>query len=307
MPIRNLRCFGVLFVFAGAMLAQVTTSGTVSPAITVNASGGVIGGFIPAFGLQPLRGMPYSAQQITERVQTLADGTHITQTPQTTLVYRDSEGRTRTEHIFAPPPGAVVATPAPAFVEITDPVGGYRYTLDTHNHVAHRMAWAPPQFQKSGAVATSIRKSAAEAPANLAIATIQTLPAPIPPGNAAPPVINGGDGSAGSSRPHPEMKHEDLGTQTIEGVAAEGRRTTVTYPEGMLGNDRPITTVSETWTSPELKLVVLTKMSDPRTGESTTRLANLSQSEPDAALFQVPADYSVQDTPQPNAVPNVVR
>jgi hypothetical protein len=86
-----------------------------------------------------------------------------------------------------------------------------------------------------------------------------------------------------------------LGTETIEGVLAEGKRTTIVYPIGAVGNDRPITTVSETWMSTDLKTVVLSKHSDPRSGESTTRLTNISRAEPDPALFQIPSDYEIVD------------
>ena len=44
-----------------------------------------------------------------------------------------------------------------------------------------------------------------------------------------------------------QVKHEDLGTQTIEGVSAQGKRETVTIPAGQIGNERPIEIVSETW------------------------------------------------------------
>ena len=62
-----------------------------------------------------------------------------------------------------------------------------------------------------------------------------------------------------------------------------------------MGNDRPITTVHETWMSPELNMAISTKISDPRSGESTTKLTNISRAEPDPALFQVPAGYSVAE------------
>ena len=70
---------------------------------------------------------------------------------------------------------------------------------------------------------------------------------------------------------------------------------TTTWPVGFFGNDRPITTVTETWTSRELGMTVMTKTSDPRSGESTMRLSNISQAEPDASLFQVPSDYQTVD------------
>ncbi|HZF38566.1 MAG TPA: energy transducer TonB, partial [Blastocatellia bacterium] len=88
---------------------------------------------------------------------------------------------------------------------------------------------------------------------------------------------------------------EQLGKQMIEGVECEGTRTVTTLPIGAIGNEHPIETVGETWYSPELGMMILTKRSDPRFGESTYRVTNISRSEPDAELFQVPADYAVKD------------
>ena len=92
-----------------------------------------------------------------------------------------------------------------------------------------------------------------------------------------------------------EANRESLGTQTIEGVQAEGTRVTFTIPAGKIGNERPIVTVNEQWYSPELQAVVMSKNSDPRTGETTYRLTNIVRSEPDPGLFQVPSDYTVNE------------
>jgi hypothetical protein len=54
-------------------------------------------------------------------------------------------------------------------------------------------------------------------------------------------------------------------------------------------------TVNERWYSPELQTVVLSKNSDPRMGETTYRLTNISRGEPDPSLFQVPTDYTVKE------------
>ncbi len=91
---------------------------------------------------------------------------------------------------------------------------------------------------------------------------------------------------------------ESLGKQTIEGVEAEGTRTTITFPAGAIGNERPINLVSERWYSPELQTIVLTKHSDPRFGETTYRLTNINRSEPARTLFEVPSDYTVKEGPQ---------
>lgn len=87
---------------------------------------------------------------------------------------------------------------------------------------------------------------------------------------------------------------EDLGTQTIEGLVVEGKRTTHVIPAGALGNDRPMEIVTERWFSKELGINVLMKNSDPRQGESTMWTTNIDRSEPDPALFKVPADYAMQ-------------
>jgi len=91
-----------------------------------------------------------------------------------------------------------------------------------------------------------------------------------------------------------QVKHEDLGTQTIEGVSAQGKRETVTIPAGQIGNERPIEIVTETWFSPELHTMVLRKHSDPRTGDSTYRLTDIKRNEPDTSLFQPPSGTKVK-------------
>ncbi len=261
-------CFVAVFAVVG--FAQSTATPSV-----VFATGQ--GGGISSSGA--VTGSPYSAEQFAERVQTLADGTHITQAPQKTMLYRDSEGRTRMERIFTTSTRAVAVTGA-SFIEINDPVAGCRYVLDSNAHVArrfpssrnmHRSSTTPPVFQ-SGVAGIRGNKTF----------TFKE--------NAGP--------SASSGQPHPEISDEALGTQTMEGLTAEGHRITIVYPESYMGNDRPITTVRETWMSPELNMPISTKISDPRTGESTTKLTNISRAEPDPALFQVPAGYSVVEEQQ---------
>jgi TonB family protein len=97
-------------------------------------------------------------------------------------------------------------------------------------------------------------------------------------------------------------RNESLGKQAIEGVEAEGTRKTVEIPAGEIGNERPIEIVFERWYSPELQVVVMTKHSDPRFGETTYRLTNINRSEPARELFEVPADYTVKDPSGPSGM-----
>ena len=116
-------------------------------------------------------------------------------------------------------------------------------------------------------------------------------------------VTNGGETIArrkaeediAGSVPRNEPKIEDLGQQTIEGVAATGTRKTITIPAGQIGNEQPISIVSENWYSPELKMTIVSKRNDPRVGETEFRLTNIQRGEPAASLFQVPAGYEVRD------------
>ena len=91
------------------------------------------------------------------------------------------------------------------------------------------------------------------------------------------------------------VKKEALGTQTISGVTVEGTRTTRTIAAGQIGNELPITIVSETWYSNDLQMTVMSKRSDPRFGDTTYTLANIQRTEPDASLFTVPSDYTITE------------
>jgi TonB family protein len=94
-----------------------------------------------------------------------------------------------------------------------------------------------------------------------------------------------------------DFKTETLGKRTFDGIEAEGTRTVSTIPAGSIGNERPIEIVSERWYSAELQTVVMTRHSDPRTGENVYRLENINRTEPQASLFQVPSDYTVSESP----------
>jgi hypothetical protein len=45
--------------------------------------------------------------------------------------------------------------------------------------------------------------------------------------------------------------------------------------------------------------VIYSKRTDPRMGEQSFQLTNISRSEPDPSLFTVPPGFTVTDGPQP--------
>ncbi len=300
MHLMHLRLFSS---FAFGCLLAVAAFGQGAGTATVTTGGSVAGSFTtgpPPFAAPAITGAPYSGEEVTERVQTLADGTHITQTTMGRRVFRDSLGRTRSERPLAmgPPAGE-----APVIVEITDPVAGFQYTLDAQKKVAHRFALPPSNQGQTGRIPANARPAMVVRSGEISA----TPPPPPPDGMAMPAMIAAAPlpaiaGRQPDGRPRPEFKNESLGTQTVDGVLCEGRRMTTTYPVDFMGNDRPIVVTQETWTSTELKMAILRKTSDPRSGDSTFEIRNLSRTEPDASLFQAPPDYSVVEDTGPVTV-----
>ena len=210
-----------------------------------------------------LQGHPYSADEITQQTNTLADGTHMVRTSQPNFLCRDFVGRTRTEKRppLLPKENQIEM---PALVEILDPVSGFGYYLDTVNRVAHRLV---------------LRQPIKFLPARQAL-----YPNPLPPISSKP-----------STADERITTSERLGTKILEGVSVEGQRITWTYPIGSVGNDRPIVTTKEIWQSRELNTTILSTSYDPRSGESIHALINISLAEPDPSLFQIPPGYKVVD------------
>jgi hypothetical protein len=275
---------------------------------------------------------PYSADAVTETIQTLADGNRIVRNS-SSKIYRDSAGRTRREQAMKVVGPWAVSGEAPVMITINDPVSGVFYNLNSSSKTAHKMtAFRMGDMSEDSKAAAELRakmkdklklKAANGAEvgvstgvvnevvikrsANAADLTVTQNVVGAPPGAvvsavaAGVPMTVGGGVMAWTS--DAEANQESLGTQSIEGVMAEGTRMTLTIPAGKIGNDRPIVTVNERWYSPELQTVVLTKNSDPRMGETTYRLTNINRSEPDPSLFQVPADYTVDEGGGPRLLP----
>jgi hypothetical protein len=277
----------LIFVLAAACSVMAQEAGNIMiQAAPIHAGGmafGAIGAHTP-----PIKGAPFSATLTNESVQTLADGTHITQSSSGSTA-RDSQGRTRQD---APMPsiGNLSATDAPHIVILHDPVAGTSYTLNLTDKTAWKnpMPPMPPGVMPPGGVPVS----------GTAISTntvyVHTGDGPPPPPDAPMPgaqvfIQKRLAEDAG------EVTTEDLGTQTMEGVPVTGMRTTQTIPVGKIGNDRPIVITTEVWTSPDLKTTVLSKRSDPRMGEQTFKLTNIQRAEPDPSLFTVPSDFKVTE------------
>lgn len=96
------------------------------------------------------------------------------------------------------------------------------------------------------------------------------------------------------------MRLEDLGSAALDGIEVHGYRRTSTLGADSTGTGKPVVVVDEYWYSEELRINLLSKHSDPRTGNLAITVTNLNRTEPDPNLFEIPQGYKVVDlTPEP--------
>jgi len=230
-----------------------------------------------------VQGAPYSATIANESIQTLADGNRIVQSSTGTTA-RDSMGRTRQD---APLPsiGNLSPADAPHLVFIQDPVAQASYTLNLTDKTAMK-----------GPAGMGLPVPIPGAATSGAMISIKGVAGPVTTTQLPPQMVTIHGAALADEG---EAQSEDLGSKIMEGVNVMGTRTTRTIPAGQVGNDKPLSIVTEVWTSPELKTVVYSKRSDPRMGDQTFQLTNIVRAEPDPSLFAVPADFKILDTPGP--------
>jgi hypothetical protein len=91
------------------------------------------------------------------------------------------------------------------------------------------------------------------------------------------------------------LSRESLGSDVIDGLNVIGTRETISINPGVLGNNQPLVSTREFWYSPDLQVNLSVTRKDPREGTQVIHVVDLSRSEPDPAMFQVPNGYVVRD------------
>ena len=245
--------------------------------------------FLQRSGGAVVNGAPYSADSITETTQVLADGNRIVRRNKSSFA-RDGQGRTRHENQLQSL-GPLGQTSEPLVsVLIADPVAKVQYQLD--------------------ASTKSVSKSPMLGASSPGGAPMAHMVGPQFNIRIAEPIGGAGPGPASFGTTHIEtheirretrtvpdtaaarnVKTEELGEKSFEGISARGQRTTLVIPAGEAGNEKPLEVVTEHWFSDVLKAPVYLRHADPRFGETVTRLANVQLGEPAPQLFEVPADY----------------
>jgi hypothetical protein len=245
----------------------------------------VVSAQLPEVNLQPVRtavqgetflgnqsdtdvpGAPFSAIEESLYCEKQADGSCKGLSSITTHFYRDAQGRTRAERSTAPYVDGKAQPAVLRSITLVDPLAGTVTRLDTSNRKAFR------------------------GPTEKGLQII-----------SSPAIMPKSDGA--SDELQPSRTTESLGTATMEGLVVEGTRQTLEIPAGASGNEKSIDVTVETWVSPELKAAILTKRETNGSRERITRLTHVELAEPDPALFQIPADYKIED--EPAAAPVVI-
>jgi len=252
----------------------------------IGAVSGVIGGF-GGLGFSGTPGQPFSADVIEETDRLLADGNHIHRENHG-RIFRDSQGRTRNEtEIGSFGPGIKPFV----HIMISDPVEGRFILLNPEQKTA-----TVNQFGRRNSAAPGVGLPVQ--PANNAAKSNAPTTGIADPG-ALLQSLRAMRAASGPQAPGKlQSSHEDLGAMEIEGYTVTGTRYTNTIPAGEMGNDQPMTTTSERWFSSELKMDLLNKTESPESGKRVHKLVNIRLGDPDPLLFQVPADYTVKESPQ---------
>lgn len=200
-----------------------------------------------------VKNFPYTATAITESTMTLADGNRMVN-KKTSLLARDSEGRTRREETL----GEIGLMPVKGthIVLISDPTERIDYVLYPERKVMQQLKHRENEI------------------------SVQAK--------------GGWTGKEEKPKYLGTVKEETLGTQVIEGITCTGTRLVQTIPAGMIGNEKEMVLTAESWVSRDLHLLVLRKRRNALSGETVYRLTNINRGEPDASLFQVPTDYKLE-------------
>jgi hypothetical protein len=224
----------------------------------------------------PPVGSAYSADEVMESFESSNGKPDVLSPPRIRKLYRDAEGRSRTETPLVVM-GARENRPGPppaTLIQVVDPIAGFQYTLDEANRVAHR---SKLNLLKRGGTRSPVangfvRVISGENSRDLPIGTGTTFSV-----NTTSPRLPTAE---------EKMVEEDLGTQVIGDRKAEGYRLTTHVAGGFV--------TDESWTDPRSRLILLRKSTAPSHGV-VVRLINIDFAEPAPVLFQVPPGYAIVD------------
>jgi hypothetical protein len=215
--------------------------------------------FYTGIFVTPIPGAPFSGEAQAEATRTLTDGNSFDR-KRIERIARDSRGRIYAEgHQNVPLTSS--QEPPLMIIHIYDPETRMNLLLDPYTHVARQ----------------------------------RTLPGPP---NTVPP-YNWAQLNATFTPADQNVQLEDLGTSVMQGMDVHGYRRSVTLTQKVSGTPQPIVVTDEYWYSQDLRINLMVKHTDPRTGVLTVTVTKLDRVEPSAEMFDVPPGYKVVDMTPP--------
>src|SRR5208337_2229669 len=180
---------------------------------------------------------------------------------------------------------------------------GSAYTRHTINHIARnssgviyneRRKLEPPGFQGEPRILSShiydpqTRLSTfLEPQTHLARQMVLRTPPQAPPNSTPDTAI-----APTNAR---NLSTQDMGTETVAGLPLHGTRKLRTVPTILSGTGHEITITDDYWYSDDLKVYLVLKHNDPRTGEQFVGIIKVDRQEPDPSIFQIPPTYKIVD------------
>lgn len=208
----------------------------------------------------PVAAAPFSAEVEQDMTQVLKDGSSFERKTAASIA-RDYQGRIRNEsHEILP--ASSTRKPALYSIHIYDPETRLNTFLNPYTHIARQ----------------------------------RTLPNP----PSTEPPANWWLHEPGARTSNPNLKVQDLGSSVMDGIEVQGFRRTLTIPDKASGTGRPVVVTDEIWYSEQLHINIVTKHSDPRTGELNVTVTKINPNEPDVDLFAIPPEYKVVDMTPPD-------
>jgi hypothetical protein len=253
-----------LRVFGALLLFACLTSslrGQPTQTAAANSDGGV-DRVLQSIYIPPLTNAPFTALVHTQWIRPLPDGGTYTLVNQR-QVARDTAGRIYEERWLLVPKDGMMQSQMNV-IQIADPASHTLYNCFTLN-MPHRCS-----LVDYSETATS------------AYIPLTMVSGQLPNGNGF-------------------SVHENLGGQSFEGIDTRGTRDTVTYNEGVIGNDRPFSRVREFWFAPSLGINLKSEVSDPGFGKQIFTVTDIRTTEPDPKLFELPDGFVVVDHKKPAA------
>jgi hypothetical protein len=198
---------------------------------------------------------PFTATLATETVRYAADGATMTLANERRIA-RDAQGRVYQERWYLVPKGSNVKSEM-NWIQIGDPKQRTLYNCSPQKHICDLVVYDP----------------------EIAMSTLS------PRKGTSGPLPNG-EGN---------VVWEELGNRNIAGIDTVGTRETTVTPAGIVGNDLPLTYMSEYWHSAQLGINLLSIRSSPYFGKQTFTITDLTAADPDPQLFELPAGFKIND------------